>query len=143
MPRPRRYEISALDPYDPHGIQRRILWVEQGQIDFMTRGPLRERFFRLQNVKIVVDSPSAVFEGWERDGQSKGLCYVGRPDSDFRFDGIQLPRPPGMIFAVFATQSGKISDWRWEPCDQEDPDLPIDHQNRFGRLIWPTTARQT
>lgn len=137
MGRPRKYEMSALDPFDESGVQPAVVWVEQAQVDVLTRANLTAKFFRLQLVKEVVEAPWVVFQGWERQEHEEDLCYVGRPDRDLPKEGVQTPPPPGMVFLVFVTKSGKVTDWRWEPADSDGPDRPENWRERFGRQVWP------
>jgi hypothetical protein len=130
----KRYEISAIDPFDKAGKKRRVI---QAQIEFIMKSGLEHRFYRLRLIKEVGENPTAIYQGWNRLGYEESLCYVGRPRIDFPSDGIELPRPPGKVFAVFVTASGKCEDWRWEPCDPKNPELIENHDTRFGKKIWP------
>jgi hypothetical protein len=142
MGRPRRFEITdALDPFDPGGVGTRTLWLEQGQIDYLI-GDKRDamlvaRFARLQLVKEVVCEPVVVFRGLEREDHESSCCYVGKPSRDCPRPGIDAPAPPGMVFLVFVTQTGKVFDWRWERQSADEPTFPEEWQSRFTEIIWP------
>jgi hypothetical protein len=138
MARPKQWTLSALDP---RGIRKGDVWdvwLEQAHIDGLTRYGVSVRYYRLLLVEEVLSDPSVVFEGWEREGQDEGLCYVARPKRDFRSDCIEVPAPPGMVFLVFVTSGGKISEWRWEKSDVDNPEFPEGYKTRFRRIVWPT-----
>lgn len=78
MGRPKRWTFDALDPFDDSGENPRRVWIEQRQVEFLTKGKLTARFYRLRLVQEVLEDPLAVFEGWQREGYEEGLCYVGR-----------------------------------------------------------------
>ena len=136
MSRPRRWELEAVDPSDPSGVKRRTVWVDQGTIDFITRGVLVARFYRILCAKDVLIAPDAVVAGWNRSGYDDGLCYIGRPP-DHPKEGIELPPRPSRCFFAFALPSGKMEEWRWEPfCLTSEQDF----RKQFGdewRQIWP------
>lgn len=131
--RPKRYELTALDPYDDSGARTWQIWLEQRQIEFITKGRLDARWFRLTLVQEVVAHPDIVFGDLKRPGQDEGLCYVGEPVHDRPAEGIEIPRRKGLVFAVVVMPSGKISDWRWDDW----PDYPDGWEKRFGRIAWP------
>lgn len=137
MARPRHWELDALDPYDESTIKRG--YIDQGTVEFLTRGTLSARFYRLQCVKDVLQEPEAIFAGWNRDGYDDGICYVGRP-RDHPKEGIEIPPPPGRCFFVFMLPSGKIEEWRWEEFSLANDE---DYRKQFGehwRKIWPPTG---
>ena len=131
------YSFDALDPYDSVGTKRKIIGLEQAQVDAMLHSHDAVRLKRLELAKEVCESPLVVFEDWKRPDNEDGLCYCGRPSRDFQGPSIQRPPPPGMVFCVFVKPSGKITAWRWEPCDKFEIDFPEDWKNRFGRILWP------
>ena len=138
MARPKDWVLSALDPFHPGEVSTWTVRIEQAHIDGLTRHGVRARFFRLLLVEGMLADPMVVFQGWEREGHDNDLCYVGRPERDFRSGSIEVPPPPGMVFVVFVTASGKVSEWRWEKSDEENPEFPEDYKARFRRIVWPT-----
>ncbi|MBI1900767.1 MAG: hypothetical protein HYS13_06610 [Planctomycetia bacterium] len=138
MPKPRKWELEAFDPTDAFGKARRTCWIDQATIEFITKGLLGARWFRLLCVKDVLLNPIAVFQGWNREGFEDALCYVGRP-ADHPKQDIELPAPPGRCFLTFVLPSGKIEEWRWESFD---PNSEADCRNQFGHnwsQLWPPT----
>lgn len=135
------YVIDALDPSDPNGVEVQSVWIEQAQIEGLTRCHLTARFHRLRLLPEVLKKPTVVFGGLERPSQEEGICYVGRPPHDFPKERIEVPAPPGKVFLVFVTESGKVFDWRWEKSDTEKPDYPEKWEERFRRILWTTPKR--
>lgn len=139
------HTFSALDPSDPTGVQTRDIGLEQTQVDVLLHeeGTVNDkvRLARLLLAKEVAQAPEVIFEDLKRPNHEDGLCYCGRPSHDFRGPRIETPAPPNMVFCVFVVSSGKISAWRWEPCDELEPDYPEDWKNRFGRIVWPPGQR--
>lgn len=141
MGKPRRWELDAIDPSDPVGETLRTVFVDQGTIEFLTRGILSPRFYRLQCAKDVLLNPERVFQGWNRLEYDDGMCYVGCPN-DRPKDGITLPPRPGQCFFAFVLPSGKMEEWRWEDFDLENED---DFKREFGanwRCLWPPTGKK-
>lgn len=138
MPR-LRYRLKALDPLDNPGVQTRVIGLEDGQMKALNDGQHDVKLSRIQLAAEVAQDPVAVFQDWKRPEHEDGLCYVGRPSHDFRGVEIETPPPPNMVFLVYTKPSGKITDWRWEKADPNNPDFPEDYQTRFGRLVWPKT----
>jgi hypothetical protein len=139
MTRPRKWELDALDPSDPTGVKRRTVWIDQGTIDFLTRGNLTARFYRIQCAKDVLATPDIVVKGWNREGFDDGHCYIGRPQ-DRPKDGIETPPQPEKCFLVFVLASGKVEEWRWEKLRLTSEE---DFRNQFGNnwsCAWPPSG---
>lgn len=138
MARPKKWTLEALDPHDPTGVGTREVWIDQAHLESLTRGNLAPRFYRVLLVPEIVRNPAVVFEGWERAGHEDDLCYAGIPSTDFRTDTIQVPPPPGKTFLVFVTRRGRVTKWRWEDADPDQPEYPENWRTRFRRIVWPT-----
>lgn len=83
----------------------------------------------------AVQHPTAIFEGL-RDEDDNGLCYVSRPPHRYvGRAGHQVPPAPDRVFLVFVSPDRVIYNWRWEPCDPGDMDLPAGHSERFDRRL--------
>jgi hypothetical protein len=145
----RRYELTALDPYDLAGLRSWSIWIDQEQMDWLLgkakkKQPAPEhRLARLKLVEEVAIAPIVVFRGLDRHGQAASLCYVGKPERDFPRIGVDVPRPPNMVFTFFVLQSGKFFDWRWEPQCPANPDYPENWKPRFTEILWPTPTQLT
>jgi len=78
----------------------------------MRYGPAH-KFWDLYAIPHVLQNPTAIFQGLEREDQHGGLCFAGVPPFIRRepkrwtseptpeLDLVQLPPPVGMTFAVF------------------------------------------
>jgi hypothetical protein len=137
MARPKDWTITALDPFDPTGVRTWTLRIPQATIEWVTKSRLDAKFYRLKLVNDVVADPVAVFQGWQRPERDDDLCYIGRPERDYPAANVDVPAPKGMVFLVFVTKSGVLSDWRWERSDPHNPNFPEDWKDRFGRQLWP------
>lgn len=138
MGRPRCWEPSALDPNDPSGVSTVTFTIPQSTVDFITRGKLSSRWFRIICVHRVLLAPDAVFQGWNRDGFEAAMCYVGRPQ-DCPKEGIEVPPPPGKQFMVYVTPGGRIEEWGWAAFDPNNGDDCEKHFGKSWRRIWPPT----
>lgn len=131
------FTLTSVDPFSESELKTREVGLEKRQIDVLTKNGDKLRLARLKLMEEVLSNPIAIFQDWKRPEHEDGLCYVGRPEIDYRAIDITVPAPPGMVFMIFVKESGKITDWRWEPADSENPDLPEKWQERFGKQIWP------
>ena len=136
--RPKKWTLDAIDPFGDDGAVWKV-WVDQAHVDGLSRHRVDPRFYRLLLLSEVLSDPTAIFQGWEREGQDGGLCYVGSPAKDYRSESIEVPPPPGKVFLAFVTSRGKVSEWRWEDSDEDDPHFPKGYnKGRFTRIAWPT-----
>jgi hypothetical protein len=90
-------------------------------------------------VQEVLLSPKAILGG-VRQFRRGGFCYVGMPTRRWFNSGSQGPPPTGMVFCVYLSDREEVFEWRWEPADPAEPDLPKDYKNpnRFADgKIWP------
>ncbi len=90
---------------------------------------------------ILLD-PTSVFEGIrldeDEDRYESGAgwrCYCGLPASSYRIDGSKGPPFPDEVYLVFINNERIAYNWRWEKCDPDNPQLPIDHATRFNRRL--------
>ncbi len=85
--------------------------------------------------------PRAIFRGirdLERDvAEDQWLCYVSSPQHAYDHKtGEKRDAWAGEVFMVFVTDDRIIYGWYLCECDQSDPHLPVDHEDRFReRLI--------
>ena len=135
---PRNWTLPALNPMsDDNGTWE--VFLPQHHVDGLQRCGVTARFARIQLIPDVLVDPVAIFQGWDRDGMSDALCYVGHPSKDYRSVGIETSSaPPNMVFVVYVCKTGKIAEWGWVPSDQDNPEYPENFKSRFGRMIWPT-----
>ncbi|MCX7428700.1 MAG: hypothetical protein NTW96_24120 [Planctomycetia bacterium] len=91
-------------------------------------------------VPMVLQEPTAVFEGLRRDEdedrQGYGWrCYCGIPERAYRSDGTERPPYPNQVYLVFVNDEYVAYNWRWEPADADNPRLPENHEQRFKRKL--------
>ncbi len=91
-------------------------------------------------VPIILQKPSAIFEGLRRDEDDDRWgcgwrCYCGVPDRAYTADGTQRPPYRGQVYLVFINDQQVAYNWRWERADPDDPRLPVDHEKRFKRKL--------
>ena len=92
-------------------------------------------------VPLVLQRPTAVWEGLGRevDEDKRGVgwrCYCKVPDRSYAEDGTECGPRRNRIFLVFVNEDRVAYNWRWEPSDSNDPNLPRDlGPNRFRRRL--------
>lgn len=96
----------------------------------------------------VLQAPTAIFQGLQRDEHEDGYAYVGRPkEREIKRDSadggwIKIPTDPRIILVVFVTGNDRrrdIFDWEWRKTDAADPDLPENADLDFEDLLWRPT----
>lgn len=91
-------------------------------------------------VPMILQQPSAIFEGLRRDEDEDRWgygwrCYCGVPDRAYNADGSQRSAYPGQIYVVFVNDEKVAYNWRWEKADPDNPTLPVDHDERFKQRL--------
>lgn len=84
---------------------------------------------------MILQNPTAVFEGLRRGSDEDRLpnddsgwrCYCGRPSVAYDGNGKEMPPWPDEVFLVFVSAEKVAYNWRWEKCDPDNPELPLDH----------------
>lgn len=132
--RTRIFETTAVDPET--GRSCRVTFEHQKLADVARRskGQVLEAS---RVVREILQRPYAIFEGLRRDddeprGHAFGWrCYCGIPSRAYSRDGAPMEPRPDRVFLVFVTDEGVAYNWRWEPCSDDDPNLPVDYRERF------------
>ena len=132
----RRLIIQAVDP--ERGTQTAGIQISYSRIKALGRrskGQIKECAYIVPR---ILQRPTAIFEGLRSDNDKdrRGFgwrCYVGLPSCCYRRDGEQTEPPKGMVFMVFVNDDGITYNWRWEPANDADPKLPVDHESRFAK----------
>src|SRR5438093_7547832 len=107
--------IPGKDPYAAGETEFRI---SDRKVD-STRYEPEQKFCELfHTVPLVLKAPMAIFEGLEREGFEKGLCFTGKTDRYWLRQSVETPFPVGKVFAIYMDKSRFIFEWRLE---QEDP----------------------
>jgi hypothetical protein len=88
----------------------------------------------------ILQKPTAVFEGLceDEDEDRRGYgwrCYCGTPAQSYRRDGSATRPYPDQVYLVFVNDEHVAYNWRWEMCDPDDPNLPINHRTRFKKRL--------
>jgi hypothetical protein len=91
-------------------------------------------------VPMILEKPTAIFEGLRRDEDEDRSgygwrCYCGLPEQGFRSDGTSIPPYFGQVYLVFVNDERIAYNWRWEKADPDDRILPVDYQTRFKRQL--------
>ena len=91
-------------------------------------------------VPMILENPSAIFEGLRRDEDEDRWgygwrCYCGLPEFSYRPDGSSAPPYFGQVYLVFVNDERIAYNWRWEKADPDNPSLPIGHETRFKQRL--------
>ena len=125
------YAVKGLDPSGSGECEFKIAAKQVEHLE--SHGPAH-KYYALISACEVLMQPLAIFEGLQRDGQEKGLCYVGRPKRhghDWSSPGYK-----NMVFLVCITKEMTVFEWGWEKEDGKNPGLPVDAKRRFGKAKW-------
>lgn len=121
MPRKGYESLNALDP---NSQKTREAFIAKIQIEHLLKWGPATRYYEILSVAEVLEQPTSVHKGLNREGKENALCYVGKPH---RFgDGWNSPGFPGMVFLVFVTDDDVIFEWRWEAEDSQRAGYPCD-----------------
>jgi len=88
----------------------------------------------------ILQQPTAVFEGLceDDDEDPRGVgwrCYCGIPEKAYHSDGSARSPYPGQVYVAFVNDEQVAYNWRWEKADPDDPDLPLNHEQRFQKRL--------
>lgn len=104
-------------------------------LHFRAHGP-DHVYFNLKNLPNALQFPLAVFQGLDREGHEKSVCYVAKPRSRFVDENTSLTVDSSSVFVVFITSTLEVFDWRFEKADERDDKFPVGYAQRFGSLVW-------
>ena len=123
--------LSAIDPRD--GAQFEV-YVSPARMEAVAKRGMHAVLELTEVVTKGLTRPVRIYEGIRHDSDSDThseaddwLCYVAKPDKDYRTPGSEMPSPPreGRLFLVFVNSDRVAYTWRWELASQEEPDEPI------------------
>jgi hypothetical protein len=100
--------------------------------NFAKYGPAH-KFFEALSIRYVLENPSVIFRGLERQGQEGGYCYCGVPPQWRVNENTTVPFPRGMTFAVFTTSKLQIFEWGLEKAKDG---WSLKSETRFEKKIW-------
>jgi len=91
-------------------------------------------------VPMILEKPTAIFEGLRRDEDEDRWgygwrCYCGLPERSYRSDGSSAPPYFGQVYLVFVNDERVAYNWRWEKADPNNLNLPIGHETRFKQRL--------
>ena len=133
MPR----DCHPIDAVNPHDGKRWQVFLRDSMMDrAIIRGPgvARELGYTVPESFLT---PKAVFRGVRAEGEPNWLCYVARPSQAYDYrDGTCRKAWHGEVFLIYVDDFRIIRDAFWVKADQNDPDLPENHDTRFNdRLL--------
>jgi len=122
---------------DPYGDGETEFRISDQKVD-STRYEPEQKFCELvHTLPLVLKAPMAIFEGLEREGFEKGLCFTGKTDRYRLRQAVETPFPRGKVFAIYMDKSRFIFEWRLEREDPEHDGHPVRWTQRFTRRLWP------
>jgi len=129
--------VAAIDPADGKTCEVMISYDRMQAVGRRSMGHASECALI---VPLILQQPAAIFEGLRRDEDEDRTCYgwrcyCGIPDHAYLRDGTAIPSYPGQVYVVFVNDEGIAYNWRWEEADPDNPQLPIDFQDRFRKQL--------
>lgn len=86
----------------------------------------------------VLAKPTAIFMGLKRENMGDGISYCGVAKTRFLDKYTTVPFPPDRVFMVFINEKDEIFDWDMTREDPGFTHFPINCDDRFINLLWPT-----
>lgn len=138
------FECLAVSPID--GKKDLVLTLSINRAKILQRRANRADMYRVQLVRSVLDSPTAIFQGirFEEDERHTchcpgWLCYCGLPIKDYTSSGTEINPPPKKVFLAFVNDEHVVYNWGWERADLDAWErglyFPTEYQNRFQRRV--------
>lgn len=88
----------------------------------------------LRAAEYVLENVERVSGGLRWYDSSGGSCFVAHPNSWYIREGVVVPFPGALVFAVYLNPRLQVFDVRAERCANDDPMSPVDWQNRYEVL---------
>jgi hypothetical protein len=132
-----RLTIKAFDPVTGGEMDIYISHQRLQAVGKRSRGQVMEAAFVIPQ---VLQQQGPVFEGLctDTDEDRRGVgwrCYCGVPDRSYTAEGEKCPPRRGQVYLVFVNEDHVAYNWRWEQADPNNPNLPLNHENRFQRRL--------
>jgi hypothetical protein len=126
-------ELPAIDPHDGGTWTVLVSGRTMERVKSRGLGATREL---ADTVKWSLSNIRHLFRGLrddEDDVDDDGwLCYVARPNHAYDWKTTdRVPPWEGEVFLVYVTDERVVYQWKWVKADPENPNLPIDHNDRF------------
>ena len=117
--------------------------VSKEMLERLQRYGPKPKFYDASLIPEILTSPSAVFQGLNREGYEDAHCYSGIPAHRKISSSIEAPPPPGMTFLVYVHTDHRghlVLDWEWRPVHPGQKGFPVNYESDFGRQTWPKTS---
>lgn len=130
-------QLAAVDPESGKTCQIQISFDRMQAVGKRSLGHAKECGWIVPQ---ILQKPTGIFEGLRHDEDEDRTgygwrCYCGLPDRSYGMDGREAPPYPGQVYLVFINDQRVAYNWRWEKCDPDDPNLPMNHGSRFKRRL--------
>ncbi len=94
-----------------------------------------------ETVRDGLRNPRRIFRGVRDDDREIDddgwLCYISRPSVAYdRKRHVKVPAWDNEVFMIYVTDERVVYHWGWYACDNQDPDLPVDYENRFKKPVF-------
>ena len=130
-------KINAIDPANGKFLEVQISFNRIQTVGKRSQGHASECAYIVPQ---ILQKPSAIFEGLclDADEPHRGygwLCYCGIPTCSYTTDGQTKDPWPNEVFLVFINDEKVAYNWYWTACDDDNHDLPKDHDTRFKKRL--------
>jgi hypothetical protein len=121
------------DPNDPDGPCIDAIFPAYYTSKLFKHSPVD--YENLRAAKYVLEHPERIFYGI-REFNEGGWCYTGQPADWYIRDGIQVPFPKHLVFAVYLNPNMQVYECRAERVADDDAFSPADWKTRYRGLTW-------
>ena len=126
------YRCRTRDPANPSEGSVDAIFLADWYLKLYKTDPVG--YQNLRAAKYVLENVERVFRGLRWYDSSGGSCFVARPNSWHIREGVVVPFPEALVFAVYLNPRLQVFDVRAERCANDDPKSPVDWQNRYEVL---------
>jgi hypothetical protein len=127
------YIFQIVDPTNPTGPKIDAILPHGVYLNAFKYTPVV--YENLRAAKFVLENPERVFSGI-RAFNDGGWCFTGRPAVWHVRETMTAPFPDNLVFAVYLNPGMRVYEWRAEEGAKNDPNCPLDWENRYNALIW-------
>ena len=131
---PRWLTYKTLDPLDPHSGSKTEVKFPVDLVEHLNRNKPVD-YYNLRTAAKVLDEPNRIFYGL-RPLYEGGWCYVGKPSEWWIREGVVVPFPPKMVFAIYLENNLVVYTFRAEYADANDDLSPRHWDERYQKLVW-------
>lgn len=134
---PTNFLLKILNPEDLSGPKIDAVVPHSLYLQFYKFSPVK--YENLMIAKFVLENPLRIFSG-VRQFNDGGWCFTGKPASWYIEEGVRVPFPDHLVFAVYLNAAFYLYEARAERCASDDKLCPNDWQNRYKALVWKNTS---